>query len=83
MVASHRHPAVPPEVGDDASVMDGVPVVWGTRIPAETIPTYLTGEHSYRDIFENYPISPMDGIEAVVHSAEAKHGPNWRRHHAA
>jgi uncharacterized protein (DUF433 family) len=45
--------------------MGGEPVVRGTRIPAATILAYLAAGHSDREIFEEYPSLPIDGIEAV------------------
>jgi uncharacterized protein (DUF433 family) len=59
--------------------MDGVPVVRGTRVPAETILEYLRGGHSHREIFEDYPTLPVDGIDAVIRWAKVKYGPDWRR----
>jgi uncharacterized protein (DUF433 family) len=53
--------------------------VKGTRIPAETILAYLRGGHSHREIFEDYPSLPVDGIDAVIQWAETTYGPDWRR----
>jgi uncharacterized protein (DUF433 family) len=53
------------EVISDQSVMGGEPVVRGTRIPAATIAAYLAAGRSDREIFEDYPSLPVDGIEAV------------------
>lgn len=53
------------EVISDRSVMGGEPVVRGTRIPAATIVAYLAAGRSDREIFEDYPSLPVDGIEAV------------------
>jgi uncharacterized protein (DUF433 family) len=78
MVALQKRPAVPAEIVSDDSVMDGVPVVRGTRIPAETVMAYLRAGHSHREIFEDYPTLPVDGIEAVIRWAEATYGPDWR-----
>lgn len=78
MVALQKRPAIPAAVVSDPSVMDGVPVVRGTRIPAETILAYLRGGHSRREIFEDYPTLPVDGIEAVIRWAEKTYGPDWR-----
>jgi uncharacterized protein (DUF433 family) len=78
MVALKNRPAIAAEVVTDPSVMDGVPVVRETRIPAATILAYLRGGHSHRDIFEDYPTLPIDGIEGVIQWAEATYGPDWR-----
>jgi uncharacterized protein (DUF433 family) len=53
------------EIISDPSVMGGEPVVRGTRIPAATIAAYLAAGRSDREIFEDYPSLPVDGIEAV------------------
>jgi uncharacterized protein (DUF433 family) len=78
MIALQKHPAIPAEVVSDLSVMDGVPVVRGTRVPAETVLAYLRGGHSHREIFEDYPTLPVDGIDAVIRWAGARYGPDWR-----
>lgn len=79
MVAVQSRPAFPAEVITDPSVMDGVAIVKGTRIPAETILAYLRGGHSHREIFEDYPSLPVDGIDAVIQWADTTYGPDWRR----
>ena len=53
------------EVISDPSVMGGEPVVRGTRVPAATIAAYLAAGRSDREIFEDYPSLPVDGIAAV------------------
>jgi uncharacterized protein (DUF433 family) len=58
--------------------MGGMPVVRGTRVPAETIVEYLWAGHSATDIFQDYPSLPLDGIDAVIAWAEATLGPGWR-----
>jgi uncharacterized protein (DUF433 family) len=62
MATSRSHPA---EVISDPSVMGGEPVVRGTRIPAATIAAYLAAGRTDREVFEDYPSLPVDGIEAV------------------
>jgi len=79
MVALQKQSVILAEVVSDSSVMDGVTVVRGTRIPAETILAYLRGGHGHRDIFEDYPTLPVDGIDAVIRWAEGKYGPDWRQ----
>ncbi|RAI43269.1 DUF433 domain-containing protein [Rhodoplanes roseus] len=79
MAAPRPRPVIPTEVVIDPSVMDGVPIVSGTRIPAETIVAYLRAGHGSQDIFEDYPGLPLDGIDAVVTWAEMAYGPAWRR----
>jgi uncharacterized protein (DUF433 family) len=54
--------------------MSGAPVIRGTRVQAETIVTYLRTGRSRREIFEDYPSLPIDGIDAVIAWAEATYG---------
>jgi uncharacterized protein (DUF433 family) len=62
---STSRPSFDAEVICDRSVMGGEPVIRGTRIPAATIMAYLDAGRSDREIFEDYPSLPVDGIEAV------------------
>ena len=78
MVALGKNPAVASKVVSDPSVMSGEPVVRGTRIPAMTIVAYLGAGRTNREIFEDYPTLPVDGIDAVVAWAEEYLGPDWR-----
>jgi uncharacterized protein (DUF433 family) len=55
-------------------IMDGMPVIKGTRIPAETTLDCL------RPIFDDYPTLPLDGIDAVIRWADSTFGPEWRTH---
>lgn len=71
-------PAIAAEVVSDPSVMSGDPVVRGTRVPAETILSYLRAGHSRLEIFQDYPSLPVDGIDAVIRWAEATYGADWR-----
>jgi uncharacterized protein (DUF433 family) len=66
-------------VATDEKVMSGMPVVKGTRIPAETIVAYLRGGYSREDIFEDYPTLPPDGIDAVIVWADEEYGIGWER----
>jgi uncharacterized protein (DUF433 family) len=77
MVALKRRPSEAAEIVSDPEVMSGAPVVRGTRVPVETILAYLRGGHTHREIFEDYPTLPVDGIEAVVGWAEETYGPGW------
>jgi len=79
VVALRKRPIVPAEIVSDPSVMSGAPVVRGTRVQAETILTYLRAGHSSREIFEDYPSLPIDGIDAARAWAEATYGPDWKK----
>jgi uncharacterized protein (DUF433 family) len=78
VVALRKRPAIKSEVVRDPSVMSGEPVVRGTRVLAMTIVAYLRAGHASREIFEDYPTLPVDGIEAVVAWANEEIGPDWR-----
>jgi len=78
MTAVPKMKISPSEVVSDPSVMSGDPVVRGTRVPAMTVVAYLREGHSRRDIFENYPTLPLDGIDAVIAWADATLGEGWR-----
>lgn len=73
-----RAPRVKAEVISDPSVMSGEPVVRGTRVPARTVMAYLRGGYDARQIFEDYPSLPVDGIDAVIRWADATYGANWQ-----
>jgi uncharacterized protein (DUF433 family) len=55
-----------------------VPTIRGTRIPVEMILVHLLAGYSRREIFDNYPSLPLDGIEAAVAWAEKTLGVRWR-----
>jgi uncharacterized protein (DUF433 family) len=78
MVALRKRPAVKSEVVRDPTVMSGDPVVRGTRVPAMTIVAYLRAGRNSREIFEDYPTLPVDGIDAVAAWADEELGPDWR-----
>lgn len=78
MVALKGGPVVRAEVISDPTVMSGDPVVRGTRVPAETVLSYLRAGHSPQDIFQDYPSLPVDGIDAVIRWAETRYGVDWR-----
>jgi uncharacterized protein (DUF433 family) len=78
VVALGKRLAVKSEVIRDPSVMSGEPVVRGTRVPAMTIVAYLRAGHTAREIFEDYPTLPVDGIDAVIVWADEELGPDWR-----
>lgn len=72
-------PRIPAQIISDPTVMSGMPVVRGTRVPAETIVAYLRGGHTAQDIFHDYPSLPIDGIDAVIAWANENFGPDWRQ----
>lgn len=77
MVALQRMPAVKAEIVSDPSVMSGDPVVRGTRVPAASVVAYLRAGYTNRQIFEDFPTLPVDGIDAVCAWAETTLGPDW------
>jgi uncharacterized protein (DUF433 family) len=65
MPVKRHQPILPAEVSSNPDIMGGMPCVRGTRVPAETIVAYLRAGYSRREIFEDYPSLPLDGIDAV------------------
>jgi uncharacterized protein (DUF433 family) len=78
MTALRKSLTIPSEVVRDPSVMSGDPVVRGTRVPAMTIVAYLRAGRTNREIFEDYPTLPVDGIDAVIAWAYQELGHDWR-----
>ncbi|MGA7972742.1 MAG: DUF433 domain-containing protein [Pseudolabrys sp.] len=78
MTALRKSLTIPSEVVRDPSVMSGDPVVRGTRVPAMTIVAYLRAGRTNREIFEDYPTLPVDGIDAVIAWADQELGHDWR-----
>ena len=56
----------PATVIADESILSGMPVVSGTRIPAETVLAEIQTGKSRFDIFRSYPSLPVDGIDACL-----------------
>lgn len=77
MVALQRVPASRAEIASDPTVMSGDPVVKGTRVLAESVVAYLRAGYSTKQIFEDFPTLPIDGISAVVSWAEHRYGSDW------
>jgi uncharacterized protein (DUF433 family) len=48
-------------------------------VPVEIILVHLRAGYSRRDIFDNYPSLPVDGIDAVIAWAEQTIGPDWMK----
>jgi uncharacterized protein (DUF433 family) len=67
----------PAEVVSDPRIMSGMPVIAGTRVPADTILACLRAGQSTREIFEDYPSLPIDGIEAATAWAARTYGQDW------
>ena len=78
MVALRKGPALKSEVVRDPTIMSGEPVIRGTRVPAITIVAYLRAGRSNREIFEDYPTLPIDGIDAVIAWANEELDADWR-----
>ncbi|EME72032.1 hypothetical protein H261_00595 [Paramagnetospirillum caucaseum] len=53
-------------VVSDDGILGGVPVVAGTRIPADTVLAEVRTGKSRFDIFRSYPSLPADGIDACL-----------------
>jgi uncharacterized protein (DUF433 family) len=78
MILHSRRRTLRAEIVCNPAIMGGAPTVRGTRIPVEVILVHLRAGYSRREIFENYPSLPLDGIEASIAWAEKTLGPNWR-----
>lgn len=63
----------PPHVTivSDRQILGGMPVVSGTRVPAETILAYIRSGTPMGEIVEDYPYLPLGFYEAVVAWAKA------------
>ncbi len=59
-------PIAPAAVIADEAILSGMPVVSGTRIPAETVLAEIRAGKSRFDIFRSYPSLPADGIDACL-----------------
>lgn len=79
MLAHTKTSVAPAVVITDPAVMCGMPVVRGTRVPAQTIVEYLRDGYTAEDIFMDYPSLPLDGIEAVIRWADSVLGSDWRK----
>jgi uncharacterized protein (DUF433 family) len=55
-----------------AVVVSDPEILGGWRVPAETIMKYIEDGYSRREIFEDYPTLPPDGIDAVLRWPEER-----------
>jgi uncharacterized protein (DUF433 family) len=78
MILHSKRRTLPAEIVCNPSIMGGEPTFRGTRIPVEIILVHLRAGYSRREIFENYPTLPLDGIEAATAWADRTLGANWR-----
>jgi uncharacterized protein (DUF433 family) len=53
-------------VVSDETILGGVPVVKGTRIPADTVLAEVRTGKSRFDIYRSYPSLPVDGIDVCL-----------------
>jgi len=53
-------------VVSDEAILGGMPVVRGTRIPADTVLAEVRTGKSRFDIYRSYPSLPVDGIDACL-----------------
>jgi len=56
----------PAIVVTNSSILSGMPVVSGTRIPAETVLAEIRTGKSRFDIYRAYPSLPVEGIDACL-----------------
>ncbi|MCW1844084.1 DUF433 domain-containing protein [Prosthecomicrobium hirschii] len=50
----------------DPGILSGMPVVEGTRVPAENVLIEVRRRLPRAEIFNTYPSLPLDGIEACL-----------------
>lgn len=56
-------------IDKNPQIMDGIPVVKGTRIPVYVIIEMLSGGYSFLRIQKEYPALSFEAIHAAVHFA--------------
>jgi uncharacterized protein (DUF433 family) len=56
----------------DSSVLGGVPVFRGTRVPVRTLFDYLADGDSLSEFLEDFPTVSLEAAKAVILDAEAK-----------
>jgi uncharacterized protein (DUF433 family) len=61
-----RKRKLPAEVVTDPEILGGMPVIRGTRVPADTIAKMVEEGCSNFDILRHYPSIDLDGIRAAV-----------------
>lgn len=71
-------PAAATAIVTDARILGGMPVLSGTRIPAEIIAAYLRAGFMPADIEADYPSLPAHWISAVEAWAAAEYGRHWK-----
>lgn len=77
MLPSLRSP-LGAQIIEDIDILDGTPMIAGSRIPAATILAYLRDGYPRLEIERDYPTLPSGGIEAVEAWAERRFGPHWK-----
>jgi len=63
----------PPQVTvvSDPQILGGMPIVSGTRVPAETILAYIKAGAELEEIVGDYPYLPLGFLDAVRYWAQA------------
>jgi len=54
------------QVISNDDILGGVPVVSGTRVPADTVLAEIRAGRDRFEIFRSYPSLPVDGIDACL-----------------
>jgi len=63
-------------VVSNPGVLGGMPVVEGTRVPAENVLAEFREKGSKFEVFRSYPSLPLDGIDACLRWEKAGK-PTW------
>lgn len=50
----------------DEHILGGMPVVEGTRVPADNVLAELKAGKGLMEVFRHYPSLPVDGIDACI-----------------
>lgn len=61
----------PVTILSDPQILGGMPVVSGTRVPAETIVAYIRAGAGVEEIVGDYPYLPLGFLDAVKYWAHA------------
>lgn len=54
------------QVVSNEAILGGIPIVSGTRVPADTVLAEIRAGRTRFDIFRTYPSLPVDGIDACL-----------------
>lgn len=50
----------------DPEICNGQPVVWGTRVTAQTVLEFLAAGDSVEEVLEEYPVLSREDVHACI-----------------